>query len=178
LLSGGENQRVHLTYREWWSLVHGFVFGGGFLLSFAGVLIVLYGLRREDLTDRGLALHVLWLRLGSVAMAGAAWGTVLLGTWVIYPWYRSGSASAKAGLLASPQTSNWDKFGMEWKQHLAWLAPFLATTVAFLALYYGERLARDRRLRLLVLTLFMGAFGAAAIAALFGALITKMSPVV
>jgi hypothetical protein len=169
---------VHLTYREWWSLVHGFVFGGGFLLSFAGVVIVLYGLRREDLTDRGLALHVLWLRIGSAAMAVAAWGTVILGTWVMYPWYRNGAASAKAALLASSQTSNWDKFGMEWKQHVAWLAPFLATTVAFLAFYYGPRLASDRRLRLLVLTLFAGAFGAATIAALFGALITKMSPVI
>lgn len=167
---------MHLTYREWWSLIHGFVFGGGFLLSFAGVMIVLFGLRREDLTDGGLALHVLWLRLGSAAMAVAAWGTVILGTWVMYPWYRSGGA--KAGLLSSSQTSGWDRFGMEWKQHLAWLAPFLATTVAFLAYYYGPRLASDRRLRLLVLTLFLVAFGAAAIAALFGALITKMSPVV
>jgi len=167
---------VHLTYREWWSLVHGFVFGGGFLLSFAGVAIVLYGLRRRDLTDEGIARHVLWLRLGSAAMAVAAWGTVILGTWVIYPWYRTGGA--KAGLRASSQTSGWDRFGMEWKQHLAWLAPFLATTVAFLALYYGPRLARDPRLRRLALGLLVGAFGAASIAALFGALITKMSPVV
>jgi hypothetical protein len=168
---------VHLTYRESWSLAHGFVFGGGFLLSFAGVAIVLYGLRRQDLTDEGIAQHVLWLRLGSAAMA-AAWGTVILGTWVIYPWYRVGSASPKAGLLASPRTSGWNSFGMEWKQHLAWLAPFMATTVAFLAFYYGPRLARDQRLRRLTLALLVGAFGAASIAALFGALITKMSPVV
>jgi hypothetical protein len=167
---------VHLTYREWWSLAHGFVFGGGFLLSFAGVMIVMYGLRREDLTERGVAQHVLWLKLGTAAMAVAAWGTVILGTWVMYPWYRSGGA--KAALLSSSQTSNWDKFGMEWKQHIAWMAPFLATTVAFLAVYFGERLANDRRLRLLTLVLFMGAFGAAAIAGLFGALITKISPVV
>ncbi len=167
---------MHLTYREWWSLIHGFVFGGGFLLSFAGVAIVLYGLRREELTDEGVAQHVLWLRLGSAAMAVAAWGTVLLGTWLLYPWYRSGGA--QAGLQSSSQTSGWDRFGMEWKQHLAWLAPFLATTVAFFALYYGPRLARDSRLRLLALVLLVGAFGAASIAALFGALITKMSPVV
>ena len=168
---------MHLTYREWWSLGHGFVFGGGFLLSFAGVAIVLYGLRREDLTDEGIARHVLWLKLGSAAMAVAAWGAVLIGTWVIYPWYRDGPASVKAGLLSGPQTSDWDRFGMEWKQHLAWLAPFLATSVAFLAFYYGPRLARDRRLRLLMLVLFVGAFGAASIAALFGALITKVAPV-
>jgi hypothetical protein len=132
-------------------------------------------LRRQDLTDEGIARHVLWLRLGSTAMAIAAWGTVALGTWVIYPWYRTGGA--KAGLLASSQTSGWDRFGMEWKQHLAWLAPFLATTVAFLAFYYGPRLARSQLLRRLTLALLAGAFGAASIAALFGALITRMSPV-
>jgi len=169
---------MHLTYREWWSLVHGFVFGGGFLLSFAGVAIVLYGLRSRDLSDEGIARHVLWLRLGSAAMALAAWGTVILGTWLIYPWYRNGSASPKTALLASTQTSGWNSFGMEWKQHLAWLAPFLATTVAFLAFYYGKRLASDQRLRRFTLALLVGAFGAASIAALFGALITKISPVV
>jgi len=68
---------VHVTYREWWSIVHGFVFGGGFLFSFAGVAIVLYGLRRQDLTDEGVACHVLWLRLGSAAMAVAARGAPL-----------------------------------------------------------------------------------------------------
>jgi hypothetical protein len=165
---------VHLTYKEWWSLVHGFVFGGGFLLSFAGVLIVMYGLRTKDLTEEGLALHVLWLRLGTAAMAIAAWGTVFLGTWVMYPWYRT---EVRAGLLSDPSTKNWDRFGMEWKQHLAWITPFLATTVAFLALYYGARVARERRLRLLMLALFVGAFAAAAISGLFGALITKTSPV-
>jgi hypothetical protein len=172
---GGYHRRVHLTYREWWSFVHGFVFGGGFLLSFTGVAIVMYGLRRDDLTEHGLALHVLWLRLGTVAMAAAAWGAVILGTWVMYPWYRTGGA--KAGLLASPQTSNWDHFGMEWKQHIAWFAPFLATTAAFLALYFGERLERDRRLRLLTLAVFSGAFVAAAVTAIFGAFITRNSPV-
>ncbi len=169
---------MHLTYREWWSLIHGFGFGGGFLLSFTAVAIVLYGLRREDLTDRGLALHVLWLRLGTAAMALVAWGTVIIGTWVLYPWYSKGADSPRAALLASPQTKNWDRFGMEWKQHLAWLAPFLATTAAFSAFYFGSRLARDRRLRLLTLVLFLGAFGAASAAALFGALVTKFAPVI
>jgi len=34
------------------------VFGSGFLLSFAGVATVLYGLRRQDLTDEGVVRHV------------------------------------------------------------------------------------------------------------------------
>ena len=42
----------------------------------------------------------------------------------------------------------WQSEVLPMKQHVAWLAPFLATTVAFLAFYYGPRLASDRRLRL------------------------------
>ena len=31
---------------------------------------------------------------------------------------------------------------MEWKEHIAWMAPFLATSVAFVILYYGIQLIR------------------------------------
>jgi hypothetical protein len=66
---------------------------------------------------------------------------------------------------------------MEWKEHIAWIAPMLATAAAFMVLYYGRNLVADRRLRTIVLVLFIGAFATAAIAGLFGALITKAAPV-
>jgi uncharacterized membrane protein YjjP (DUF1212 family) len=66
---------------------------------------------------------------------------------------------------------------MEWKEHIAWLSPMLATLAGFLVFYYGPALARNRSARLLVLVVFTGAFTAAAIAGLFGALITKTAPI-
>lgn len=72
---------------------------------------------------------------------------------------------------------SWHKFGMEWKEHLAWISPMLATAAAFLVLYYGAALVRRRDLRRLVTVLFVAAFVTAAIAGLFGALITKAAPV-
>jgi hypothetical protein len=53
----------------------------------------------------------------------------------------------------------------------------LATLAAFLVFYYGTSLARNRTARRLVLVVFTGAFVAAAIAGLFGALITKTAPI-
>jgi hypothetical protein len=53
----------------------------------------------------------------------------------------------------------------------------LATLAVFLVFYYGPALARNRTARLLVLVVFFGAFLAAAIAGLFGALITKTAPI-
>ena len=77
----------------------------------------------------------------------------------------------------SGNTEDWHKFGMEWKEHIAWISPMLATLAAFLVFYYGPALARNRSARLLVLVVFVGAFAVAGIAGLFGALITKVAEV-
>ncbi len=46
-------------------------------------------------------------------------------------------------LVSKPTTAGWHNFGMEWKEHVAWLAPILATTVAYMVTKYGARLAKD-----------------------------------
>ena len=66
---------------------------------------------------------------------------------------------------------------MEWKEHVAWLAPFLATAVAFAVLYYGVQLVRRDEIRKAVIVFFILAFAAAGAAGLFGAFITKAAPV-
>jgi uncharacterized membrane protein len=103
---------------------------------------------------------------------------VLTGTWIVYPWYREATPeSPRSILLADPDRAEWHTFGMEWKEHVAWISPLLATAAAFLVVYYGKRLAADRTLRNLVIVLFVSAFAVAAIAGLLGALITKAAPV-
>ena len=80
-------------------------------------------------------------------------------------------------LLSKPATAEWHKFGMEWKEHVAWLAPILATAVAYMVTRYGARLAKDNQVRRAVIVLFTIAFMTAAVAGLFGALINKAAPV-
>jgi len=188
---------MELTNREFWGLVHGMVLGAFFLLAFGGGLAELYGLRTRWNTDEGIVSRVRRLTVGYWVMAIAAWATVITGTWIVYPWYREKLAgddlAGCAGLeIPSPDkcsprdfllsnvsgdTESWHEFGMEWKEHIAWIAPMLATAAAFLVLYYGADLVRNRMLRRLTIVLFVGAFAVAAIAGLFGALITKAAPV-
>jgi hypothetical protein len=187
---------MELTSRETWTLIHGLILGSLFLLAFAGGLAGLYSFRTELVTAEGIPERLFRLRVGVTAMALLAWATVITGTWIVYPWYRESLAgeslaacqglqapndkcSPKDFLLsnASGQTSDWHEFGMEWKEHIAWISPMLATAAAFLVLYYGRTLVTDKRLRRIVLVLFIGAFATAAIAGLFGALITKAAPV-
>jgi len=75
--------------REFWTLIHGMGFGALFLLAFAGGLAGLYSLKSGLLTAAGVKERMLRLKIGVVAMAVAAWGTVLTGTWIVYPWYRA-----------------------------------------------------------------------------------------
>lgn len=169
---------MQLTDREWWGVVHGMGFGAVFLLAFAGGLAGLYSLRPELVTAAGLQERMRRLRIGVVAMALAAWGTVITGTWVVYPWYREASEdSPRSRLLADPDTVDWHHFGMEWKEHVAWISPILATVVAFIVLYYGTNLIRHERVRKTAILLFVLAFGFAAVAGALGALITKVAPV-
>ena len=66
---------------------------------------------------------------------------------------------------------------MEWKEHVAWFSPILATAVAFIVLYYGDQLIRHARVRRTAITLFVLAFALAGVAGAFGAFITKVAPV-
>jgi hypothetical protein len=169
---------MSLSNRETWTLIHGLIIGSLFLLAFAGGLAGLYSLRPDYVTPAGITDRVRRLRIGTTSMAVLAWATVITGTWVVYPWYREKSpTSAKSVLLADPDTADWHEFGMEWKEHIAWISPMLATVAAFLVLLYGAALARNKTVRWIVIIVFTGAFLTAAIAGIFGALITKAAPV-
>lgn len=169
---------MSFSNRELWTLIHGMIFGALFLLSFGGGLAGLWSLRPEFVTQAGIVDRVRRLKIGMVAMAVAAWGTVITGTWIVYPWYRAKlPTSPKSILLSSESTAGWHNFGMEWKEHIAWLSPILATLAAFIVVTMGVRLVQERKIVKAVITIFVLAFSIAAVAGLFGALITKAAPV-
>lgn len=179
---------MQLTDRELWAVIHGMGLGALFLLAFGGGLAGLYSLKQRLVTEEGIAERTPRLLIGTWVMAIVAWLTVITGTFIVYPWYRAPAppgvtdptqlaAFPRALLLASDKTAEWHNLGMEWKEHVAWIAPILATTVAFIALYYGVQLVRHGEMRRALLVLFTLAFAAAGIAGLFGAFITKAAPV-
>ncbi len=169
---------MDLSNREFWVLVHGLVLGGAFLLAFTGGLAGFFSLRPELLTSEGIRERIRRLELGTAVMALLTWLTVIIGTWVVYPWYREDTPdSPRSLLLENPDTADWHEFAMEWKEHIAWIAPLLATAAAFIVIYYREDLIRNSLARRIALGLFIGAFLCAAVAGILGALITKKAPV-
>lgn len=187
---------MELTSRETWAVIHGLVLGTLYLLAFGGALAGLWSLRPGLITTAGIQERMRRLYVGFGAMAVTAWLTVITGTWITYPWYRESLAgddfAACAGLelpsrACSPRdfllsdvsgdTTDWHHFGMEWKEHVAWAAPFLATSAFLLVLYYGPRLMSRSWLRTAVIVMIVGGFGAAVVGGAFGAFINKIAPI-
>jgi hypothetical protein len=166
---------MELTFRELITAVHGMLFGGFFLMALFGVLVLLL--------DRQLA-SPRWQSVYLIAMTALGWAAVLTGAYVIYPWYR---AVAPAGadlalypkflLTAHPSTAGWHSLGMEWKEHVAWIAPMAATMVTFVLLKHRATWNAHRQVRTTVLGFTAAAFLAAAIAGGWGAMINKKAPV-
>ena len=93
-------------------------------------------------------------------MAIVAWLMVITGTYIIYPWYRAPAPEGadlslypRSFLRASETLSGLHTFGMEWKEHIAWFAPILATVVAYLVMRYGPELAKNSQLRRIAVVL-------------------------
>jgi hypothetical protein len=180
------NPRMSLTARELWTAFHGMALGAGFLLAFSGAFVSLWSMRSAWITPAGAAANGRRLMIGAWAMALLAWGTILVGTLVIYPMYRAKppkgtpatalAAYPRSLLVSQPQTKEWHEFGMEWKEHVGWLVPILATAVAVVATRYRKTLANEPMLRGTLLVLLSVSFFCACVAGLFGALINKVAP--
>jgi hypothetical protein len=153
-------------------------FGAIFLLAFAGGLAGLYSLKPEWVTVEGIQERMFRLKVGLWSMAIVAWATVISGTFIVYPWYRaSDPTSPRSILLANPATKEWHTFGMEWKEHVGWLAPIAATIVAFAVTYYGPALAKKVGERRALMIFFLVSFITAGVAGAFGAFINKVAPI-
>jgi hypothetical protein len=174
-----------MNLRETWTVIHGMVFGFIFLLGFSGALLAVYSMKPQWLTADGINVAVKNIKVYLWGLAAAVWAAVFTGAWIVYPWYRATppagttdlSTFPKFLLLASENTAKWHEFGMEWKEHVAFLAPIAATVVAFVVSYYGPTLAKKVGERRAVMIFFIFAFVATAIAGMFGAFITKAAAV-
>jgi hypothetical protein len=167
---------MDMNDREIWAVLHGAVFGGLLFLGFVAAAAGLWNLDRAELTPAGVSARVRRLSNGLWAMAILAWLAALTGTWVVFPWYMEDPSLVPA-LLASPGTSAWQTFAMEWKSHVAWLAPMLLTTSAAVVSARGASLASDKTLRRVVVGALGLALATAAAAGTLGALITRVAPV-
>jgi hypothetical protein len=161
-----------ISDRQFWLLVH-VGLGALYIHGFGSGLLGL----GDDAKRHRLAC------LGTAVLAFAAAASVITGTWIVYPWYRAAvppgaelALSPRSWLLASEHVAQWHTFGMEWKEHVAWLSPIFATAVAAVVIRYGHRLKElpetHRMLRTFLVLAFLSGLAAGAL----GAALNKVAP--
>ena len=176
---------MEITFRDLMTVLHGMGFGALFMLAFSGAIGVIYGTAISGARWTPGVLDRRMFHFYLIAMVVLAWLTVISGSYIVYPWYRAlpppGTTDLTAYpqrlLLSNPLTAGWHDFGMEWKEHIAWLAPIAMTMVAYVFIKYGPKLALFRDLRNAVLGFTLVAFIATAVAGAFGAFLNKYAPV-
>lgn len=175
------DEGLAVSSREAWTVLHGMGLGSLFLLAYTGGWVALSNLRRDRLSEAALHQEMRPLKRWFWGMALVSWCTVLSGTARVYPWYRGTPPPGMAPitpdprgvLLSNPRTAGWHRFGMEWKEHIAWIAPITATAVAASVSHFGPELADRPSERRTLLAWYNVSFLTAAVAGLLGAFINK-----
>lgn len=176
---------MEISVRDLWTVLHGMGFGALFMLAFTGAIAELFRMSAPGSPVIPSPKDQMMLRVYLIGMVVVAWLTVFSGAYIIYPWYRAIPPAGTIDLAGYPQkllissmnTKGWHDFGMEWKEHVAWIAPIAMTMVAYVFAKYGPSLAKHRDLRKAALIFTLAAFVATGVAGAFGAFINKYAPI-
>jgi hypothetical protein len=173
---------MQLSFRELMTCLHGILFGGFFVMTIFGAIVLLIEWQHRDpvpapTTSLRQAVYL-------IATAVLGWVAVLSGAYIVYPWYRAIPPAhsdlalyPQRLLISSPSTVGWHYIGMEWKEHVAWFAPMVITMIAFVLIRHRAAWLSDRQIRRTVLGFSAAALIAALLAGGWGAMIDKAAPV-
>jgi hypothetical protein len=176
---------MEISTHDLWTVLHGMGFGALFMLAFSGALVELYRLAAPGGAMQPSQRERTLLNFYLVAMVVLAWLAVFSGAYIVYPWYRAVPPAGTTDLadyprrllLSSGKTSEWHNVGMEWKEHISWLAPIAMTMVAYVTMKYARAITRPQHMRTAVLGFTLAAFVATGVAGAFGAFLNKYAPV-
>lgn len=175
---------MEISTHDLMTVLHGMGFGALFMLAFSGALAELYRVSGPGAATFVSTREQTLLSFYLAAMVILAWFTVFSGAYIVYPWYRAVPPAGVADLadyprrllLSSGKTSEWHNVGMEWKEHVSWLAPIAISMVAYVTMKYGRSITRHRNMRIAVLGFALAAFVATGVAGAFGAFLNKYAP--
>ena len=170
--------------RSLWTMLHGIGLGGGALLALAAALFAVYVTHPRE-TETGLVTDRSGRIAGVTVLAAVLlWLTTLVGTYVVFPPYRTTPPEGtldlapypRALILGDPTTAWLHAFAMETKEHLPFIASILVTAVAFVAWRYRSRFLTDAGLRRVGAGMLAIAFMIVAYVSLLGVFVNKVAP--
>jgi len=166
------------TTHGWLVIVHGIVLGGLFIAALAATFAALFSFRQDLLTGEGCVRRIRTLKLLGGASLVAGWAAVLLGTFVIDPYFHGGNDPPAHVLESFSGTIRWVTWAMPAKENLAWMSVLL-TSAAVVALFSRPQLLLARGWARRLVLAFLGlALLFAGLAGLLGAGLAKVGPIV
>lgn len=173
-----------MTYRAAMTMTHGMLFGAFFLFAAYAMVLELFRLwhphNGASLSARGRRLENLYLAV----TAALGWLAVFSGTYIVYPWYRAAPPAGadlhgypRSLLLSSAATAPLHSIGMEWKEHVAFIAPIAFTALAWIFYRYPVEVRRHVEVRRILLAFGVAALLATAVPGVVGALLNKQAPI-
>ncbi|HEY9448146.1 MAG TPA: hypothetical protein VIQ74_06315 [Gemmatimonadaceae bacterium] len=170
--------------RSIWTMIHGLALGGGALLALSAALFALYLIRTRAGVAAASGDVSRSIAILTAFTALMLWLTTFVGTYVIFPPYRTTppegttdlSGYPRSLVLSDSSTAWLHAFAMETKEHLPFISAMLATAVAFVAWRYRERLLEDESLRRIGAMMLAICFAIVAYVSLLGVFINKVAP--
>ncbi|HMK93266.1 MAG TPA: hypothetical protein VK576_09730 [Thermoleophilia bacterium] len=166
------------TTHGWIVIGHGIVLGGLFIAALAATLAALLLYRPALLTEAGRLRLAFGLKAAGLTAVVAGWATVLLGTFVVDPYFHGGNDPPAHILESYGGTVRWVTWAMPAKENLAWMSVIFATVAVVAVFVLGDRLLARSPTRTLVLAFLGLAFAFAGVAGLLGAGLAKVGPIV
>jgi hypothetical protein len=162
----------------WVVIVHGIVLGGLFVAALAATLAALLVYRAEILTAAGQVRCLRLLKSAGVASLAAGWATVLLGTFVVDPYFHGGNDPPAHILESYSGTLRWVTWAMPGKEDAALMSVILTSVAVVAILAMGPGLLERGPARTLLAWFLAVALSLAGMAALLGAGLAKVGPIV
>jgi hypothetical protein len=164
------------------TMVHGIGFSGAALVGLAASLFAMVVLRTGQVEPTQGQARLLTRLL--CLSTGVLWLAVLVGTYGVFPLYRTPlpqgaadlAAYPRALLLANSNTAWLHSFAMEIKEHVPWIAAMLATAGAFVVWLDPIRALRDAAMFRSAVALVTIGFALASWTGLLGILVNKVAP--
>lgn len=166
------------------TMLHGIVLSGGALIGLGAALFALRAMAQPEgsAVPERPARYLAWLTVGTAVLL---WSSVIGGTFIVFPIYRTPApegvtalaAYPRAFLMSDPGTRWLHAFAMEIKEHMPWIAAMLTTAVAVMAQRHRGTLLADGALRRVASSLLAISFLLVSFVAFLGVLINKVAPV-
>ncbi len=116
-----------------------------------------------------------------IFLTAISWSLVISGAWYLSPWFTSQRISNPLYspgkfLLSHPQTAEWYRLGLSWKENISWVCAFICTFYLYISLTTTQKALQEPSVKKAISITSLILFACTLISALLGSGLAKIAP--